>query len=74
MCQIKLKNTKTKHCDLNYMSEKWNMIRICMCTNAVANSVCYSCTYDMIFITTLKSNIKYIQPQGQHPPPPSETF
>jgi len=42
------------------MSEKWNMIRICMCTNAVANSVCYSCTYDMIFITTLKSNIKYI--------------
>ena len=30
---------------------------------------CYSYTYDMIFMTILKSNINYIQPQGQPPTP-----
>jgi hypothetical protein len=66
---IKLKNRKTGHCD--WVTERVVMF-VCIYIQLQA-ALC--CTYSVIFITELlKSNINYIQPQGQPLPPPQGKY
>jgi hypothetical protein len=47
-----LKDEKIRPCDLNYVSESWNMqLNVLVCVQMQVQPVlCYSYTYDMIFI------------------------
>jgi hypothetical protein len=68
---MKLKNMKVRHCDLNLVSHG-TCSYICMCINAVANSVMFQ-SYDIIFVNIIFKHKLYIASGSVSPPPPPHT-